>query len=163
AQRRELGRRGRGRAARRGDPGRAARPRRRRADLPEREGRRPGLRAARARGGRAARRARGARAGGRGGNARPARPGRRPPPAPAARGAVLGAGRVLEADAVIWACGPWLGSLFPGVVSIRATSQDVSFFVPPGPGWTTADIPGWVDYDGAFYGHPDLDGLGVKA
>jgi sarcosine oxidase len=72
-------------------------------------------------------------------------------------------GRAVEADAVVWACGPWLASLFPDVVSIRATSQDVTFFAPPGPGWTVGEVPAWVDYDGAFYGHGDLDGLGVKA
>ena len=72
-------------------------------------------------------------------------------------------GRTLEADAVVWACGPWLASLFGDVVSIRATSQDVLFFAPPGPGWSVGEVPGWVDYDGAFYGHGDLDGLGVKA
>jgi glycine/D-amino acid oxidase-like deaminating enzyme len=72
-------------------------------------------------------------------------------------------GRALEADAVVWACGPWLASLFPDVVSIRATSQDVLFFAPPGHGWTVGEVPGWVDYDGAFYGHGDLDGFGVKA
>jgi glycine/D-amino acid oxidase-like deaminating enzyme len=72
-------------------------------------------------------------------------------------------GRVLESDVTVWACGPWLASLFGDVVSIRATSQDVLFFAPPGPGWTTADVPAWVDYDGAFYGHGDLDGRGLKA
>ena len=28
--------------------------------------------------------------------------------------------------------------------------------------WTTPGVPGWVDYDGAFYGVGDLDGRGVK-
>jgi sarcosine oxidase len=36
------------------------------------------------------------------------------------------------------------------------------FFHPPGPGWRTPPMPGWVDYDGAFYGTGDLDGHGVK-
>jgi sarcosine oxidase len=81
---------------------------------------------------------------------------------PAPSGAVVD-GRTLEADAVVWACGPWLASLFGDVVSLRATSQDVLFFAPPGHGWTVGEVPAWVDYDGAFYGHGDLDGLGLKA
>jgi glycine/D-amino acid oxidase-like deaminating enzyme len=69
----------------------------------------------------------------------------------------LGA-KTLEADRVVWACGSWLGRLFPGIAPVRATRQDV-FFYEAGEEWRT---PGWVDYDGAFYGHGSLDGLGVK-
>jgi len=72
----------------------------------------------------------------------------------------LEGGAVLEADAVVWACGGWLASLFPGLARIRTTRQDL-FFLKGGPGWARA--PGWVDYDGALYGTGDVDGLGVKA
>jgi sarcosine oxidase len=72
---------------------------------------------------------------------------------------VLEDGRRLEADAVVWACGAWLAGLFPGLVSLRTTRQDL-FFFDGGEAWTRA--PGWVDYDGAVYGTGDLDGLGVK-
>jgi sarcosine oxidase len=65
----------------------------------------------------------------------------------------------LEADAVVWACGGWLGGLFPGLVTLRTTRQEL-FFLDGGEAWTRA--PGWVDYDGAVYGTGDLDGLGVK-
>ena len=69
-------------------------------------------------------------------------------------------GRVLEADHVVWACGPWLPRLFPELVSLRVTRQEVLFFEAP-PEWR--DAPGWVDYDGAIYGHGDLHGHGFKA
>jgi sarcosine oxidase len=65
----------------------------------------------------------------------------------------------LEADAVVWACGGWLTGLFPGLVTLTTTHQDL-FFLDGGEAWTRA--PGWVDYDGAVYGTGDLDGLGVK-
>ncbi len=68
-------------------------------------------------------------------------------------------GRRLEADAVVWACGGWLGGLFKGVVSLRTTRQDL-FFFDGGEAWRGA--PGWVDYDGAVYGTGDIDGIGVK-
>jgi glycine/D-amino acid oxidase-like deaminating enzyme len=78
---------------------------------------------------------------------------------PEDRGARLDDGRRLDADAVIWACGGWLGGLFPGLAGIRTTRQDL-YFLDGGPAW--AGAPGWVDYDGAFYGTGDVDGLGVK-
>ena len=65
----------------------------------------------------------------------------------------------LEADAVVWACGGWLADLFPGLVTVTTTHQDL-FFIDGGEPW--AQAPGWVDYDGAVYGTGDLDGLGVK-
>ena len=71
----------------------------------------------------------------------------------------LSDGRRLEADAVVWACGGWLTRLFPGLVSVRTTRQDL-FFLDGGDAWTNA--PGWVDYDGAVYGIGDIDGIGVK-
>jgi sarcosine oxidase len=67
---------------------------------------------------------------------------------------------VLEADSVVWACGPWLAKLFPGIARVRPTLQDVVFFEAP-PEWS--GTPGWVDYDRSFYGHGDIDGDGVKA
>ena len=68
---------------------------------------------------------------------------------------------VLEADHVVWACGPWLGSLFPGLADVRATKQDVLYF-GAAKTWRTPGVPGWVDYRSAFYGLGDLDGRGVK-
>jgi sarcosine oxidase len=80
---------------------------------------------------------------------------------PAGADVAVGGGRVLEADHVVWACGAWLPGLFPGVVELRITQQDVFFFGADA-AWRTPDVPGWVDYDGAAYGVGDLDGRGVK-
>ena len=81
---------------------------------------------------------------------------------PAVAGASLPAGARLEGDAVVWACGAWLGPLFDGLVPLRVTCQELLFF-DGGPAWRTPGVPGWVDYDRAMYGTGDLDGLGVKA
>ncbi|HUH07214.1 MAG TPA: FAD-dependent oxidoreductase [Egibacteraceae bacterium] len=70
-------------------------------------------------------------------------------------------GERLDADAIVWACGPWLATLFPRVVDLRVTKQDVTFF-GAGPAWSSPPAPGWVDYDGAVYGLGDLDGRGFK-
>ena len=69
-------------------------------------------------------------------------------------------GRV-EADAVVWACGAWLASLFPDLVQLRVTRQDL-FFLQADESWRTPSVPAWVDYDRAVYGVGDLDGIGVK-
>jgi len=74
---------------------------------------------------------------------------------------VVAGDEVLEADRVVWACGAWLPALFGGLLSLRITQQDVLFF-GAGAEWATPDVPGWVDYDGSFYGLGDLDGRGVK-
>src|SRR4051794_28560033 len=74
---------------------------------------------------------------------------------------VLDDGRRLEADRVVWACGAWLAPLFPGLIDLRVTHQDVFYFAAPA-AWRTPAVPGWVDYDGAAYGLGDLDGRGVK-
>jgi sarcosine oxidase len=67
---------------------------------------------------------------------------------------------LLEADHVVWACGPWLPKLFPDLAAIRPTLQEVVFF-EAGDEWATA--PGWVDYDRSLYGHGNLRGFGFKA
>jgi glycine/D-amino acid oxidase-like deaminating enzyme len=73
---------------------------------------------------------------------------------------VCSMGDLLEADHVVWACGPWLPTLFPGLVDIRPTLQEVVFFEAPDE-WASA--PGWVDYDRSLYGHGALQGDGFKA
>jgi glycine/D-amino acid oxidase-like deaminating enzyme len=74
---------------------------------------------------------------------------------------LLGDGRRLEADRVVWACGAWLPRLFPELVELRVTQQDLFFFAAP-PEWSTPPLPGFVDYDGAAYGLGALDGNGLK-
>jgi sarcosine oxidase len=67
-------------------------------------------------------------------------------------------GTTLEADFVIWACGAWLGRLFPQLVPTRVTFQQLVLFEAP-PEWNG---PGWVDFDAAFYGHTRVEGIGFK-
>jgi glycine/D-amino acid oxidase-like deaminating enzyme len=74
------------------------------------------------------------------------------------RTSVMLDGKRLEADAVVWACGAWLGRLFPELVSLRVTFQQLVLFDAP-PEW---DGPGWVDFDAAFYGHARVQGIGFK-
>jgi sarcosine oxidase len=74
-------------------------------------------------------------------------------------GRVVVDGEVLEGDRVVWSCGGWLARLFPGLIELRVTRQEL-FFFEGGPNWERS--PGWVDYDRAVYGTGDLDGLGVK-
>jgi sarcosine oxidase len=69
-------------------------------------------------------------------------------------------GPALEADRVVWACGPWLAKLFPGLAELRVTRQVVVFFAS-GSAWNGA--PGWVDYDRSFYGHAAVEPWGFKA
>jgi glycine/D-amino acid oxidase-like deaminating enzyme len=64
-----------------------------------------------------------------------------------------------RADTVVWACGSWLPRLFPELVQILISRRDV-FFV--GVDGTWANLPGFCDYEGPFYGHGELAGLGMK-
>ena len=81
--------------------------------------------------------------------------------APDSESVVVG-GERLEADHVVWACGAWLAQLFPDLVDLRVTRQDVYFFGAP-PEWQAPSVPGWVDFEGGVYGVGDLDGRGFKA
>ena len=81
---------------------------------------------------------------------------------PDGEGVLLDDGRHLAADRVIRASGAWLAALFPGLERLRVTLQELVFFEPPTRAWRMPPTPGWVDYDGAFYGTGDLDGHGVK-
>ena len=75
--------------------------------------------------------------------------------------AVLVDGERLAADRIVWACGAWLPSIFPGLVDLRVTKQDVFHFGNDA-SWSCPPIPGWVEYDAAVYGTGDVDGHGVK-
>jgi glycine/D-amino acid oxidase-like deaminating enzyme len=81
--------------------------------------------------------------------------------------ATLTDGSKLEADAFVFACGPWLGRIFPGVFGnlITPTRQEVFFFgVPPGDGrFTEGGMPVWIDYgERLFYGIPGNHWRGFK-
>ena len=93
-------------------------------------------------------------------------------PLPAPRGGrlsnvTLSDGSRLTADGFVFACGPWLGSLFPDVVGdrIKATRQEVFFFgTPPGDQrFTETALPVWADHGTTFmYGIPGNEWRGFK-
>jgi sarcosine oxidase len=72
-----------------------------------------------------------------------------------------------EADVCVFACGPWLGRLFPDVLgeAISPTRQEVHFFgTPPGSQrFAPPAMPVWIDFgERIFYGIPDTHGRGFK-
>jgi glycine/D-amino acid oxidase-like deaminating enzyme len=69
--------------------------------------------------------------------------------------------RTLHADRIVWACGPWLGPLFPGRLELSVTQQDTCWFAASA-AWRADRVPAWVDFVGAAYGTGDLDGHGFK-
>jgi glycine/D-amino acid oxidase-like deaminating enzyme len=86
---------------------------------------------------------------------------------PPLRQLTLTDGATIEADAFVFACGPWLGRLFPDVVGkrITPTRQEVYYFGTP-PGDTRFHdpaMPVWVDYrERFFYGIPGNANRGFK-
>src|SRR4029077_17575185 len=75
------------------------------------------------------------------------------------RSLMLSDGSRLRADYYVFACGPWLGKLFPKTLGavIRPTQQDIFFFGPPAGDsrFTDAHLPVWGDHsDRFFYGIP---------
>jgi len=71
----------------------------------------------------------------------------------------LAPGSQLKADSYVFACGPWLGQLFPDTIGdlISPTQQDVFFFGPPAGDnrFTDSHLPVWADHHGRFrYGIP---------
>jgi monomeric sarcosine oxidase len=101
------------------------------------------------------------------------------PPQPSDGGAIdrvrPTVGYEITARNFVFACGPWLGKLFPELLARRIfpTRQEVFFFAPrPGdtdydPGHLATDaaaLPGWADFNGGdmYYGFPSLEGRGFK-
>lgn len=79
----------------------------------------------------------------------------------------LSDGSRLPADAFVFACGPWLGGLFPEAVGrrLRPTRQEVYFFgTPAGDGrFREESLPTWVDFgERVFYGIPGNEERGFK-
>jgi glycine/D-amino acid oxidase-like deaminating enzyme len=76
------------------------------------------------------------------------------------------AGSTLEADAFVFACGPWLPTMFPLTVGprIRPTRQEVLYFgVPAGDAqFSASKLPVWIDFAAGVYGIGDLDARGFK-
>ena len=78
----------------------------------------------------------------------------------------LGDGRRMAADQFVFACGPWLPSLFPDVAGdlITVTKQDVVFVGQPAGDtrFGAGSLPCWIDYDASYYGVPAVDERGFK-
>ncbi|MBZ5575132.1 MAG: N-methyl-L-tryptophan oxidase [Acidobacteriia bacterium] len=77
-------------------------------------------------------------------------------------------GQEIRAGVFVFACGPWLPKLFPGLLGGRIfpTRQEVYFFAPP-PGdrrFAPSHLPIWIDFTDPRgpYGFPDLENRGVK-
>jgi len=91
----------------------------------------------------------------------------RPPDEHSAEGITLANGDRLRADAYLFACGSWLGEMFPAVLGkyITCTKQEVYYFgTPPGDRVSTENLPVWVDVDGKnfYYGIPGNAHRGFK-
>jgi sarcosine oxidase len=89
--------------------------------------------------------------------------------APATDGAVssLSVGsRNVRATNFVFACGPWLGKVFPDLLGERIfpTRQEVFYFgVPPGDDrFAPPKMPTWIDFGAEIYGIPDLESKGFK-
>jgi len=86
----------------------------------------------------------------------------------------LNDGSRLSVGTVVFACGPWLKTLFPDLLGdrLKVIRRDVFFMgTPPGdPRFSHPNLPTWgitgpsADAEGkAFYGFPDVLGRGMKA
>jgi sarcosine oxidase len=80
----------------------------------------------------------------------------------------LSDGTFLEADAYVFAAGPWLPGLFPEILgdAIHPTRQEVFFFGTPGgdPRFREGALPIWLELSAtaSFYGIPGTDHRGFK-
>ena len=82
-------------------------------------------------------------------------------------GLTLSDGSRVKADSYVFACGPWLGKLFPVAIGdlVQPTKQDVFFFgTPAGDArFNDTHLPVWGDHRGQFrYGIPGSDRRGFK-
>lgn len=75
-------------------------------------------------------------------------------------------GATISAGHFVFACGPWLGKVFPEILGQRIfpTRQEVFFFgVPPGDHrFAPPAMPTWLCVDDGMYGIPDLESRGFK-
>lgn len=82
-------------------------------------------------------------------------------------GIALSDGSTLTADQYIFACGPWLGKIFPDILGslIQPTRQEAFFFgTPPGDHrFDEQHLPVWIHHGSAlFYGIPGNQYRGLK-
>ncbi|MFZ3342994.1 MAG: FAD-dependent oxidoreductase [Terriglobales bacterium] len=79
----------------------------------------------------------------------------------------LSDGSTVAADLYVFACGPWLGKLFPQTIGphFTSTKQDVFFFGTPADDtrYNEGSIPVWADHGDRFmYGIPGNEARGFK-
>jgi monomeric sarcosine oxidase len=78
----------------------------------------------------------------------------------------LSSGEQLSAGLYVFACGPWLGKLFPGLLGERIfPSRQEVFYFGPAPGddrFRPPAMPAWLDLTEEMYGVPDLETRGFK-
>jgi sarcosine oxidase len=75
-------------------------------------------------------------------------------------------GQRFHADHFVFACGAWLGKIFPEILGMRIfpTRQEVFFFgIPPGDSrFAPPALPTWLFQGDEMYGMPDLETRGLK-
>jgi len=75
-------------------------------------------------------------------------------------------GAAIRAERFVFSCGPWLGTVLPGVLGGRIfpTRQEVFYFgIPAGERrFAPSALPIWLDFGRDYYGFPDIDGRGFK-
>jgi glycine/D-amino acid oxidase-like deaminating enzyme len=71
------------------------------------------------------------------------------------RSVILSDGSELQADQYVFACGPWLGKLFPDVIGdqLEPTRQEIFFFgIPAGDtSYSDEHMPTWVDHGERYW------------
>ena len=76
------------------------------------------------------------------------------------------AGVRIYAGQFVFACGPWLGKVFPELLGQRIfpTRQEVFFFGTPAGDWrfTASSLPTWLFQEEEVYGMPDIEARGLK-
>ena len=77
-----------------------------------------------------------------------------------------GHGEAIAAEHFVFACGAWLGKLFPDVLGARIfpSRQEVFFFgIPAGDTrFTAPELPTWLFQEDLVYGMPDIESRGLK-
>ena len=75
-------------------------------------------------------------------------------------------GERMSAGSYVFACGPWLGKVFPDLLGPRIfpTRQEVFFFAPPAGDtrFTPPELPTWLFQGEEVYGMPDIESRGLK-
>ncbi|MGH9869156.1 MAG: NAD(P)/FAD-dependent oxidoreductase [Candidatus Polarisedimenticolia bacterium] len=81
-------------------------------------------------------------------------------------GVTLDTGERLESDVTLFACGPWLASMFPRLVGsrLRVTRKEVFYFGTPigDDRFDAARLPVWMELGTDCYGLPAMNGKGFK-